>query len=161
MKRVILMLALAACLVCIAGRAWAAETDTITVTVSMESVVSVDVTPAAWNIGAIGESGGSGPESFTATNDGNVTEDLTITGANGANGWNIGAAAGVDVFAVTLDRGELSEDMLETSPVPLTSSLAPDAGHGFTLDYSAPTEDNQGGGVDHSFSITITASASP
>ena len=160
MKKGTLILVLAMALVGLTGRAWAAETDTIAVTVSLTSVVSVSVAPDVWNIGPVGEGGGAS-ESFTATNDGNVTEDLTITGANGANGWNIGAAAGVDVFAVTLDRTLPSEDMLETTPVPLTDALAPDAGHGFTLDYSAPTEDNQGGGVDHSFNITITASASP
>jgi hypothetical protein len=161
MKRGTLILVLAIALVGLTGQTWAAETDTITVTVSMESVVSVSVSPDAWNIGAVSEGGASGAESFTATNDGNVTEDLTITGANGANGWNIGAAAGVDVFAVMLDRSLPSEDMLETGPVPLTDALAPAAGHAFTLDYLAPTSDTQGGGVDHSFSITITASATP
>ena len=160
MKKGTLILVLALALVGLTGQAWAAEEDTIIVTVSMESVVSVDVTPAAWNIGAVSE-GGSNGEAFTATNDGNVTEDLTITGANGANSWNLGPAPGVDVFAVMLDRSLPSEDMLETSPVPLTTSLAPAAGYAFTLDYSAPTSDTQGGGLDHSFSITITASASP
>jgi hypothetical protein len=159
MKRGTLILALALCLVCIAGRAWAAETDAITVTVSMESIVSVSVSPDDWIIGPIGEGEDATQGSFTATNDGNVTEDLTITGADGANGWNIAAAAGVDEFAVQLDRG-VGGPMLETNPLPLTSSLAAAAGHAFTLDYAAPLSDTQGGGLDHSFPITITASPS-
>jgi len=161
MKRGTLLLVVALALVGLTGRAWAAETDTITVTVSLTSVVSVSVSPAAWNIGAISLNGTNGPESFTATNDGNVTEDLTITGANGANSWNIGATADLDQFSVILDEGDVSEDALETTPVPLTSSLASEAGHAFDLTYHAPSDDNQGGGADHSFTITITASASP
>ena len=53
MKKGTLILVLALALVGLAGKAWAAETDAIIVTVSLE-IVSVSVSPDVWDIGPIG-----------------------------------------------------------------------------------------------------------
>jgi len=156
MRKAMLVLAVVG-LVCLTGPARAADTDTISVTVSLAVVISVDVTPATWNIGATALSYISAPHACSATNDGNVTEDLTITGADGANGWTIASNPGTDEFAVKLADGT----PLTTSAIPLVSSLAVGSSHPFEIAYFGPTDDTQGGGVDHSFTITITAAQSP
>jgi hypothetical protein len=157
MKRLLFSAAAMLCLAAVTGQAQAQTTDTISVIVSYEEVVSVSVSPDTWNLGAISRGMTYGPQSFTATNDGNVTEDLTITGSNGANGWNIGSATGTDTFTVELD----ADNLLMTTPLSLTSGLASSASYPFDLTYKSPDDDTQGGGVDHSFTITITASQSP
>jgi len=160
MKKGTLILVLAMALVGLTGRAWA-QTDTIEVTVSLASVVSVNVTPAEWNMGAIATEYVSSSEPFVAGNDGNVTEDFTITGANAANNWNIGSPAALDTFQVELTDNDQTDIPLTTSPIALESGVAAAGTHDFSLVYSAPTSDAQGGGKDHSFTITVTASASP
>jgi hypothetical protein len=157
MKKGTLILVLALALVGLTGRAWAATTDTITVTVSMESIVSVSVSPDTWTIGSIGEGGTAGPEAVVATNNGNVTEDFAIRATNGANGWTLGATAGTDVFVVTTNHPLT----LTTSDQTCATNVSPLGTDSFNLNYAAPTTDAQGGGLDQSFTITVTASASP
>jgi len=158
MKKGTMILVLALALVGLTGRAWAAETDTITVTVSLQSVISVSVSPDAWDIGPITLGGSYGPQAFTATNDGNVTEDFAIRGANGAGGWTIGATPGANTFTVTETNDTI---VLTTSDQTCATNVAPDGTDSLSLTYDAPTSDTYGGGVDQSFTITVTASASP
>jgi len=148
-------MALAACLMGVAWQARAADTDTITVTVSLESVISVSVTPNTWNIGAVSLSGSSGPASFTATV-GNTATKLEIMGSNGAGGWAIGATAGADQFVVAVSSPAIT---LTTSYQTLDASVAAYGNKAFDLTYSAPTSDTKGAGVDQSFAITLKASA--
>jgi len=137
------------------GQSWAADTDTISVTVSLESAISVSVSPSAWNIGAIALSGSDGPTSCTATV-GNVATKLEILSSNGANSWNIGATAGADQFVVGVTSPAMT---LTTGYQELDASVAAYGAKQFDLTYWAPSSDTQGGGVDHSFTITVKASA--
>ena len=151
------MLALAVGLVGLTGQAWAAETDTITVTVSLESIISVSLDTDAWNIGAIVLSGT--PESspqFTATNDGNVGIDLDIKSSDGANGWTVGDPAASDTFKVTVTTPSLT---LALGDQALTTNMAPSGTKTIDMTYTAPTGDTQGAGMDQGFTITVTASA--
>lgn len=156
MKTRILALAVGLCLIGLSGQAWAAETSTISVTVSLQEVISVSVSPSTWDIGAIALSGTNGPASFSATNDGNVSEDLSIAGTDGAGGWTLAATAGADAFSVQVDDG-VSPFALTTGGSSLASNVAKDGSAGFDLTFGAPTDDTFGGGVDQSFSVTVTA----
>lgn len=154
MRRVLVMTA-AAGLLCICGQSWAADTDTITVTVSLEAVISVSVSPNAWNIGAISLSGTNGPQAFTATV-GNSATKLEIAGSNGAGGWTIGATPGADRFVVAVTSPAIT---LTTAYQTLEASVAAYGNKPFALTYSAPSSDTKGGGVDQSCTITLKASA--
>jgi len=158
MKKPTLILALALGLVCLTGQAFAATTGAITVTVSLEESISVSLSSSVWNIGPIALSGSSGPQAFTATNDGNVTIDLAIKASNGANSWTLGDPAAADTFKVTVASPALT---LTTTNQSLATSVAVAGTAPIGLTYAAPTSDTQGGGVDHSFSVTVTASKTP
>ena len=157
MKKVPLMLALVVGLSSMMGKAWAAETDTISVTVSLEEVVSVSVAPGTWNIGPISLDGTNGPTSFTATV-GNTTTTLEIMGANGAGGWTIDTPAGADQFEVAVSASAIT---LTTSYQTLDASVSAYGSKGFALTYTAPSSDSKGAGTDQSFAITLKASAAP
>jgi len=147
---------LAVGLVAMTGMAWAADTGTITVTVSLESI-SVSLSNSGWDIGAIALSGTNVLPTVLATNDGNVDVDLVIKGANGAGGWAIGTQ-GADTFEVEETNLALT---LSTSDQALTTGLAPSDSVTIDLTYKAPTSDTKGPGVAQGFSITITASKTP
>ena len=155
MRKLSVVLALGMCLVGVAGQAWAADEDTITVTVSLESVISVVVAPDTWVIGAIAIDGSDGPESFTATV-GNIATKLEIKGADGAGGWVIGTPGAANQFEVACSNPVLTLTLVDQV---LSASVAAYGNHAFDLTYTAPTSDTLGGGVDQSFSITLKASA--
>ena len=135
---------------------------TITVTVSVAESIGVSVDTATWAIGAV-TIGGSASAPFTvvATNDGNVAEDFSIE-ADGVptNGWNIGAAAGADTFAVQVTPPVIAAFQL-TDTATLFADEVPFSGTdtaSFDLSYTPPTSDTIGAG-SHDFSIVVTASA--
>lgn len=135
--------------------AWGASTDTITVTVSLEEVVSVSLDANTWTIGAIALSGTDSSPTFTATNDGNVVEDISILASNSAGGWTLGTA-GADTFQVDETN---SVTTLTTSAQMIASDVALSGTVTIDLDYTAPSSDTLGGGVDHSFTVTVSAAA--
>jgi len=139
----------------LAGKARAADTGTISVTVSLETVLSVTVTSDSWNIGPIALSGTSGPTSFTATV-GNSATKLEIKGSDGAGGWTIAATPALDQFRVAVTSPTLT---LTTSYQVLASSVAAYGSKQFALTYSAPTSDSKGAGVSQNFTVTVRASA--
>ena len=156
MRKATLILALAMALVGLTGQAQAGTEDSISVTVSLGSIISVDLDIGAWNIGAIVLSGSSVSPTFTAENDGNVNIDLDITASDVANGWSLGSPAASDTFEVTVTTPSLT---LTTDDQALTTNLAPTLTKTIDMTYNAPTADTQGGGTDHSFTVTVTASA--
>ena len=153
MKKTMVVMAVMA-LAAICGQGWAGTSDSITVTVSLTEEVSVSLDLNTWNIGPVILSGTSGPETFTATNDGNVAIDIDIAGTDAAGGWLLAAAAGSDAFAVDVN----SSFPLSTSDQALDSNVGTGATSGIDLTYGAPTADTKGGGVDQSFSVTVSAS---
>lgn len=165
-KQATLMTALALCLLVAAGQAAAATTGTISVTVSLQSTVSVDVSPTTWNIGPIALDGTDTLTPVTATNNGNVTIDLNIKGSNGATNWTInGTSTGADQFTVQAHNGtpalSPTSFLLTTVDHALSSSLATSSSQTFDLTFTAPSSDTGGGGADQSFDVTVTASQTP
>lgn len=158
MKKVLWIAALVLALSGMVGQSWAAMSDSITVTVSLIEEVAVSLDNNTWAIGSIALSGTDALATVTATNDGNVTIDLEIKGADGAGGWTIGAAPGADTFEVELTAPAIS---LTASDQNLVSSLATSGTKTIDLTYNAPTSDTIGGGVDQGFAITVTASKTP
>jgi len=158
MKKALCMLAVAACLMGLTGQAWTALSDPITVTVSLGVIVSVDVDTNTWDIGAITLGGAPATSvTFLATNDGNVTENFAIKGSDGAGGWLLGNLVGTDTFKVTETMNTI---VLTTGDQPLATNVPRDGNVQFQLQYDPPTDDTQGGGVNHDFTVTITASQS-
>ena len=155
MKKTTLLLVVAVTLLGLMGPASAATTDTITVTVSLASSISVSLDIGAWGIGAITLGGTSNSPTYIATNDGNVNIDLAIACSDGLNGWTVGTVGSDNVFQVDVTSPELT---LLTTDLPLATGVAPLGTKTFDMTYTAPTSDTQGGGVDQTFTITITAS---
>jgi len=131
------------------------ETDTIAVSVSLFSSISVDLDQNAWNLGPM-QLGSVSPWSpFTATA-GNTKAKLEIVASNPAGGWIIGAAPNTDVFQVEVSSPTLS---LTTSYQQLASRIPHYGNLGFSLRYYAPTQDTKGAETSESFTITVKASS--
>lgn len=162
MKKALLIMSLLAVGMVIGATQAAAQEDQITVTVTVPTVLSVSLSPDTWAIGnvALSETAETEPDYFTATNNGNVTEDFSIVSGNSTN-WTCGAAAGNNTFAMEAKGGDLGDTWtaintsktLETDLVKTTGSVP------FGLRFSAPT-DTTFIGVQQSITITVTASAS-
>lgn len=155
MKKSVLIIVMGLCLIGAAYQAQAADTGTISVTVSLESAISVSVAPGTWNLGVVALSSTSTEASFTATI-GNTTAKLEIIGADGAGGWTIGATPAEDRFTVAVTSPEIT---LTKAYQTLAASVPAYDSQGFGLTYSAPTSDTKGGGVSQGFTITVKASA--
>ena len=142
----------------------AASSDAIGVTVTITaSALDVSVSPNAWAIGGISESDTPNttlPDFFTATNDRNSAEDLTLTVASSADWTADGAAAGADQFAMQFSTGGNSP-VWTTIAVPagssLISGLAASANEKFDLKLLAPTSTTVGGTLQ-TIVVTVTAS---
>jgi|GEM_PF-1719041 len=141
-------------------KAYAAD-DSIAVTVTLASTVSVDVLPTSWSLSDIALNTTNDLITCTATNNGNVTESFTIKGADGLNGWTNGAAVGLDTFKVLAgashDGTSWDIAVTNTPGSVLAASVAQNVGQDFQVRYVAPSSDDQGGGTVHGFAITVTA----
>ncbi len=138
-----------------AGSAQAATTDTITVTVSLQSVISVSVTPNTWNITPLALTDTAPSPMFTATV-GNTATRLQIKATNAAGGWTLGSPPALDRFSVTVTSPPLT---LTTANQTLAASVTANGSVNFNLTYAAPTDDSKGAGVAQGFTITLTASS--
>ena len=131
---------------------------TITVTVTIPSVISVSVTPTSWNIGnvSLGETKATSGGYFTVTNNGNVTEDISIVSGNSEN-WTVGSTAGEEVFTMKAKGGDLTDwTSIHQSQI-LKSGVEMNGSVSFDLQFTAPTKTSH---VDtqQTISVTITAS---
>lgn len=143
---------------------YAAPTDTLTVTVTLAEIISVSVDVPSWAIGAkaLSETAVSGE--ITALNDGNVTENFAIMGADGAGAWTLGAAAGADTFALGFDKvagyaGPFTA--IDKTGVALAASVAVAGSQKFAMQYSMPTSNTKATGAAQGFTVTVTASKTP
>ena len=154
MRKAVLAMAVLLCSLALTGQAWAATSDTITVTVSLAEEVAVSLDTNTWVIGPITLGGSDSPATITATNDGNVAADLTIKATNGAGGWTLADSAGANTFSVDLASPAIS---LSTSDQTLASNVAADGTKAIDLTYNAPTSDAVGPATDQGFTITVSA----
>lgn len=162
MKKLVLVFAMAACLVGFTGQASAATTDTITVTVSLASVISVTLDQPTWVVGEIALDFVSSPFPVVATNAGNVDIDLVINGTDSGGGWTLGATDASDVYAVEVTPAGDSSFALTTGDSSLDAALPHTTSNtkSFDLVYNAPSANTFDAGVAQGFTITVTASAS-
>lgn len=154
MKKLLIVLATLAFIAGVGVMKAEAATDTIVVTVTMQNI-SVTVTPATWDLSTIPIAPGStnNTQACTATNDGNVNENLDIAVGNSTN-WTAGPTAGTEIFAMDFQLPAGSWTNITNAGVDLKNNLAPGA-QDFTLRFSAPSL----GSVYTQQSITVTVSA--
>jgi Subtilase family len=129
-------------------------------TASLQSLssetVSVSLDSSTWNLGCI-ELQDTPSSSYTATNDGDVAVDLSIKATNGAGGWTLAASPGANAFSVDVASPAIS---LTTADQTVATNVAVSDTRSIGLTYNAPTSDTIGGGVDQSFTITLSATKS-
>jgi len=160
MRRALLCLLLAGLLCLVSQAAFAADTATITVTVTLQNI-GVTVDPTSWPLGVVAPSSSS-TSSFTAENTGNVNEDLTITTGNTTpSGWQPAAASAVDYYRLELGLGETPTwTDIVPPPDPLASTLAPGNTVDFDLRFTAPAPLSTFNADGETFTVTIAATAS-
>ena len=158
MKRLVLCVLFGALLLLVAQAAFAANEISVTVTLQQ---IGVDVSPTSWAIGVLAPGATtttSGPN-FTATNTGNVNEDIDICTA-ASSAWAYGAAADVDVYVMEVSTDGGSNWSILNDCVPLATSLAPEGTQTFDLGFTCPTSGSTYDADGETITVTLTASAS-
>ena len=157
MKKTLLSLVmLTALFAFVVTQAQAADTDSIAVTVTLQNI-TVSVSPGTWAIGTIVAGAVVTEDPCTATNDGNVAEDLTIAVSNSA-AWTAGAAAAANVFAMDVGAsGGPYNTNIPTIGVSLTSGLAAGNPYSFGLEFNSPTSSTDY--TEQAITVTVAASA--
>lgn len=85
--------------------AYAAPTDEISVTVTLENI-SISLSSGTWAIGVVAAESVNTSAAYTVTNNGNVTEDVAIQTADSAS-WTSEATVGVNQFVMDAQGGDL------------------------------------------------------
>lgn len=142
----------------------AATTATVTATVTVQnvSVTVSDGTVAYGTLALNTSSGTNGSDTQTATNNGNVAEDLLIKGQNTAS-WTLGGTAGANQYihrfcTSSCASAPTNYTALTTSNQTLSSAVASSGTATFDLYITTPT--SSASYTQQSVDITITASAS-
>jgi len=155
MKKLFVVLAILVLIVGFGIMRAEAQTDTIEVTVTLQNL-AVSVTPDTWDLSTTP----TVPDSettlaCTATNNGNVNEDLAIAVDDSTN-WTAEASAGTDMFmmdfSISSSGGPWTN--ITTEGVDLKDDLSDVLS--FWLQFTAPDSDS----VSDTQSIIVTVSAS-
>ena len=170
MSRAMMLLTLVV-LLALAAPAFAASDITVTVTLGQ---LCVDVSPASWALGIVGPtdsktswvSGNAGH--FTATNCGNVPQDLTIaTGSTSPSGWTPRNPVGTNMYALLCGVGvspyttEPSWSTVGGEPLALASDIAVGGTVAFDLKFQAPTSDSTYNAGGETFSVSLGVAEHP
>jgi len=153
MKKALLITSLLAA-VMLVGVTQATAQKQITVTVTVPSVLSVELDTDAWPIGELALGDTATSTSITATNNGNVAETFTIE-SGGSTNWACGTV-GSETFAMEAQGGDLTSYTSICSETTLETPVAIGAGVSFTLQFTAPTATAY---VDTEQTITVTVTA--
>lgn len=128
-----------------ANVALAASTATVTATVTAQNIsVSVSDGTIAYGTMAVNSSAGTnGSDTQTATNDGNITENLNIKGQNTA-AWTLAATAGANQYVhqfckATCASAPTNYTALTTNYQTLATSVAASGTQTFDLYVTTPT----------------------
>ena len=141
------------------GAAQAVPTAGISVTVTLESI-SVSVSPTAWAIGTVADESVHESSTYTVTNDGNVTEDISIQCGNSGDWTVVCSLTTTEEFIMEAKGGDLaSYTCIATSQV-LKSSLA-ESGTvtDLQLQFTAPQAGSNT--AEQTVPVTLTAAKSP
>lgn len=143
-----------------------AQTDTVTATVTAQNV-SVSVADGAVAYGTVSTSSTEDTttngvdDSQTATNDGNVTEDLTIRGWDTTN-WTLGGTAASETythkFCTSTCDSSPSWTALTTSYQTLADDVSSSGTQVFDLQIGTPTSTSNY--TEQSADVTVMAAAS-
>lgn len=146
--------------------AYAASSANVTATVTIQNV-SVSVSDGSVAYGTVSSGGNEDTtlsgvdDTQTATNDGNVAEDLNIRGADSSN-WTLAGSAGADQYAhkfCTTDcDGTPTWTALTTSNQSLAASVSSSGTQDFDLQFLAPSSSSTF--TQESLTVTVQASAS-
>jgi energy-coupling factor transporter transmembrane protein EcfT len=141
----------------------AASNATVTATVTVQSIsVTVSDGNVAYGTLALNTSAGTnGTDTQTATNNGNVAEDLLIRGQNSA-GWTLGATAASDQYVhrfciATCGSAPTNYTALTTNNQTLADALATSGTQTFDLHITTPTSSSTF--AQQSVDIIVTATA--
>lgn len=152
-------------LIVFSGVVWGAETATVSATVTVQNI-SVSVSDGTVTYGTLGLSAtqdttASGiDDSQTATNDGNVSEDLNIQGQN-STAWTLASTAGSDQyfhkFCTSDCDGTPTWTALTTSYQTLASGVASSGSQVFDLQIGTPSTSTSY--TEQSVDVTVQAVA--
>jgi len=123
MKKILLLVSLVLGLCFLGVVVQAANTAQISVTVTLESI-SVSVSPTSWSIGSVAAESLTESGAYTVTNNGNITEKISIICGNSADWTVVGTISGINQFKMEAKGGDLvTYSSIDTTKV-LKSSLA-------------------------------------
>ncbi len=158
-----LLLALSLAFVGVTGAVFAATTGTVAATVTVQNVsVTVSDGTVAYGTLALNTSAGTNPtDTQTATNNGNITEDLNIKGSNSAN-WTLGGTANTDQYVhkfctATCGSAPTNYTALTTSYQTLATGKAASGTQTFELYITTPTSSTNY--TQQSVDVTVQAVA--
>lgn len=156
----------------VGGVAGAATDATVTATVTVQNI-SMTLSQSSFAYGTMAANTASstltlfGGAGIVATNDGNVTSDFDIYGADTAN-WTLGATTDSDQYIhkfcndtdndCTLPGGAANYTALTTSPATLKNSVASSGTTAFQLQITAPNPSTVY--TEQSVGVTVQISAS-
>jgi len=141
----------------------AAETGTVTATVTAQEIsVSVTDGTVAYGTMSVGTTANTLAaglnDTQTATNNGNVSEDLNIKGQDSTN-WTLGAAAGSETYKHEFSTtASFPGTALTTSYQTLATGIAAAGNETFDLQMSTPT--STASYTEQSVDVTVQAVAS-
>lgn len=142
------------------GAAQAAPTAGISVTVTLQEVISVSVDPTSWAIGTVSNDSVTESGTYTVENDGNVTEDIAIDCGDSTDWTVVATITTTDQFKMEAKGGDLAAyTSIDTSKVLKSGLAASGTVTDLQLQFTAP----QAGSATaaQTIPITITATKTP
>lgn len=155
----------------------AADSASLTMTIT-PGTVSVVVSAASFDYGAVPLGSAKTSTNFVATNNGNVTEDFLIKGSNATYNeapgeanrcpnvnvqdvcvWSLSNSPGADAYRYTYTPAGGSETNLSSSNQTLASNVIAGAASSFNLKFYTPTQAGSQTALGKSYSTNVTVSA--
>jgi len=156
MKKLTLMLILL--LVGLVSQLQAGQTAGISVTVTLE-LISVSVAPTSWAIGSVAAESSKESGTYTVTNDGNVTENISIQCGNSGSWTIVGTISGPNQFKMEAKGGDQATYTSIDSSKVLKSNLAASVTvTDLKLNFTAPQAGSNT--TEQTITVTLTASKS-
>ncbi|MBI4359040.1 MAG: hypothetical protein HY577_00390 [Candidatus Nealsonbacteria bacterium] len=163
--------------VVVAGIILAAESTSLLVTVT-PGTISVTVSAASYDYGAMPLGSAKSSSSFVVTNNGNVNENFLIKGSDAtyteASGeatkcastaaqdncnWALSSAPGIDSYRYTFTPAGGAETNLTAANQTLASNVAPSAATSFALKFYTPTTAGAETALGKPYSTNVTIAA--
>lgn len=155
----LLMLSLGLCFFAFVSQSQAGETAQISVTVTLESI-SVSVSPTSWPIGSVAAESVTQSSAYTVTNDGNVTEDISIQCGSSSDWTVVATITTTDQFKMEAKGGDLAiYTSIHTLQVLKSGLAALGTVTDLQLQFTAPQAGSNT--AAQTIPVTLTAAKSP